>query len=83
VRRGTLAQLAQWAEAGVLGEVTVVLEGAAERTVALTGQELVRLVGVREQAGLSRKEAIAAVAAETGTVRREVYDAVVAAKHAP
>jgi 16S rRNA (cytidine1402-2'-O)-methyltransferase len=83
VRRGTLAQLARWAEAGVLGEVTVVLEGAAERTVALTGQELVRLVGVREQAGLSRKEAIAAVAAETGTVRREVYDAVVAAKHAP
>jgi 16S rRNA (cytidine1402-2'-O)-methyltransferase len=83
VRRGTLASLARWAEAGVLGEVTVVLAGAPERTVALTGGELVRLVGVREQAGLSRKEAVAAVAAETGTLRREVYDAVVAAKHAP
>ena len=83
VRRGTLGALAQWAQDGVRGEVTVVVEGAPERTVALTPAELVRLVGVREEAGLSRKEAIAAVAAETGTVRRDVYDAVVAAKQTP
>ncbi len=44
--------------------------------------ELVRLVGVREAAGLTRKEALAAVAAETGLPKREVYDAVVAAKRA-
>ena len=40
----------------------------------------VRLVGVREAAGLTRKEALAAVAAETGLPKRDVYDAVVAAK---
>ena len=38
---------------------------------------------MREQAGLSRKEAVVAVAAETGLPKRDVYDAVVAAKHAP
>ena len=80
VRRGTLAELADWASAGVLGEVTVVVEGAPEPTVELTADELVRQVIVRETAGLTRKEAIAAVAQETGVVRREVYDAVVRAK---
>ena len=39
-----------------------------------------RLVGVREQAGLTRKDAVAAVASETGLPKREVYDAVVSAK---
>ena len=82
VRRGTLAALASWAEGGVLGEVTVVLAGAPEQTVELTPAELVRLVGVREQAGLTRKEALAAVAVETGLPRRDVFDAVVAAKAA-
>ncbi len=80
VRRGRLADLAAWAEAGVLGEVTVVLAGAPEPTTELTPAELVRLVGVREQAGLTRKEALAAVAVETGVPRRDVFDAVVAAK---
>jgi 16S rRNA (cytidine1402-2'-O)-methyltransferase len=80
VRRGTLAELAGWASAGVLGEVTVVVEGAPEQSVELTADELVRQVGVRESAGLTRKEAIAAVAQETGVLRRDVYDAVVRAK---
>ena len=80
VRRGTLAELATWAEGGVLGEVTLVLAGAPERVAELTAEELVRLVGVREQAGLTRKEALAAVAVETGLPRRDVFDAVVAAK---
>jgi 16S rRNA (cytidine1402-2'-O)-methyltransferase len=80
VRRGSLAALADWASTGVLGEVTVVVEGAPEPAVELTQDELVREVGLREDAGLTRKEAIAAVAQETGVVRREVYDAVVRAK---
>jgi 16S rRNA (cytidine1402-2'-O)-methyltransferase len=80
VVRGTLPELAAWAEGGVRGEVTLVLEGATERAEELTPQELVRLVGVREQAGLTRKEALSAVAAETGLPKRVVYDAVVAAK---
>jgi 16S rRNA (cytidine1402-2'-O)-methyltransferase len=80
VRRGTLAELAAWAAPGVLGEITVVVEGAPEPTVELTADELVRQVAVREEAGLTRKEAVAAVAQETGVMRRDVYDAVVAAK---
>ena len=82
VRRGGLADLAAWAQDGVRGEVTVVVEGAAEPTVELTPSELVRLVGVREQAGLTRKEAVATVASENGLPKRDVYDAVVAAKAA-
>ena len=37
---------------------------------------------MREEAGERRKEAIAAVAAEAGLPKREVFDAVVAAKNA-
>jgi 16S rRNA (cytidine1402-2'-O)-methyltransferase len=82
VRRGTLADLAAWAADGVRGEVTVVLAGAAEAP-ELAADDLPAAVAVREQAGLSRKDAIAAVASESGRPRREVYDAVVAAKRQP
>ena len=81
VVRGTLAELLAWTADGVRGEVTLVLAGAAAASLAQTPDELVALVGVREAAGLTRKEAIAAAAAESGRPRREVYDAVVAAKH--
>ena len=80
VVRGTLPELVAWAADGVRGEVTLVLEGAPAPTVDLTPAELVRQVGVREAAGLTRKEAIVAVASETGLPRRDVYDAVVALK---
>ncbi|MCU1592317.1 MAG: hypothetical protein JWP11_3573 [Frankiales bacterium] len=80
VRRGSLAELAGWAAEGVRGEITVVVAGAPEANVELSADELVRQVGVREQAGLTRKEAVASVAQETGVARRDVYDAVVAAK---
>ncbi len=81
VVRGTLDELVVWAGAGVRGEVTLVLAGAAPSSVELTADELVRLVSVREAAGLTRKEALAAVASETGLPRSTVYDAMVAAKH--
>jgi 16S rRNA (cytidine1402-2'-O)-methyltransferase len=80
VRRGPLAELAAWAADGVRGEITVVVAGAADAAVELTADELVREVQVRELAGLTRKDAIAAVAQETGVPRRAVYDAVVQAK---
>jgi 16S rRNA (cytidine1402-2'-O)-methyltransferase len=80
VRRGSLAELAAWAADGVRGEITVVVAGAPEPEVELSGDELVRQVRVREAAGLTRKDAVAAVAQETGVPKREVYDAVVAAK---
>ncbi len=83
VKRGPLAELATWAAEGVRGEITVVVEGAPEPGPAdLDAAELVRRVRVREEAGERRKEAIAAVAAEAGVPKREVFDAVVAAKNA-
>ncbi|WP_460066534.1 16S rRNA (cytidine(1402)-2'-O)-methyltransferase [Streptomyces sp. YKOK-I1] len=83
VRRGPLGELAEWAAEGVRGEITVVVSGAPERgPEELDAAELVRRVRVREEAGERRKEAIAAVAAEAGLPKREVFDAVVAAKNA-
>jgi 16S rRNA (cytidine1402-2'-O)-methyltransferase len=82
VRRGPLGELARWAADGVRGEITVVVEGAPEPGPGdLEPAELVRRVAAREAAGERRKEAIAAVAAEAGVPKREVFDAVVAAKH--
>ncbi|WP_199548057.1 16S rRNA (cytidine(1402)-2'-O)-methyltransferase [Streptomyces sp. N35] len=82
VKRGGLGELAEWAAEGVRGEITVVVEGAPETVAELDADELVRRVQVREEAGERRKEAIAAVAAEAGLPKREVFDAVVAAKNA-
>ncbi|MEU6101753.1 16S rRNA (cytidine(1402)-2'-O)-methyltransferase [Streptomyces flaveolus] len=83
VRRGGLGELAAWAAEGVRGEITVVVEGAPDTGPEQVGaEELVRRVRVREEAGERRKEAIAAVAAAAGVPKREVFDAVVAAKHA-
>ncbi|MCX4534593.1 MULTISPECIES: 16S rRNA (cytidine(1402)-2'-O)-methyltransferase [unclassified Streptomyces] len=82
VKRGPLGDLAVWAAEGVRGEITVVVEGAAESAEELDAAELVRRVQVREEAGERRKEAIAAVAAAAGLPKRDVFDAVVAAKNA-
>ncbi|MBB1255336.1 16S rRNA (cytidine(1402)-2'-O)-methyltransferase [Streptomyces alkaliterrae] len=82
VRRGPLAELARWAADGVRGEITVVVSGAPETGPGeVDAAELVRRVAVRESAGERRKEAIAAVAKEAGLPKREVFDAVVAAKN--
>jgi 16S rRNA (cytidine1402-2'-O)-methyltransferase len=79
VRRGGLGELAGWAEDGVRGEVTVVVAGAAPARPD-EGADPARLVSVREEAGVPRKQAIAEVAAELGRPKREVYAAVVEAK---
>ncbi|WP_354642021.1 16S rRNA (cytidine(1402)-2'-O)-methyltransferase [Kitasatospora camelliae] len=84
VKRGPIGELATWAAAGVKGEITVVVAGAPPAAPEqLTPAELARRVAVREEAGERRKEAIAAVAAELGLPKREVFDAVVAAKNSP
>jgi 16S rRNA (cytidine1402-2'-O)-methyltransferase len=83
VKRGGLGELAAWAADGVRGEITVVVEGApAKSGEDLDPAELVRRVRVREEAGERRKEAIAAVATDSGLPKRVVFDAVVAAKNA-
>ena len=81
VKRGPIGELAAWAAEGVKGEITVVVAGAPPAAPReLTPAELARLVAVREEAGERRKEAIAAVAVELSVPKREVFDAVVAAK---
>ncbi|MGA5703859.1 16S rRNA (cytidine(1402)-2'-O)-methyltransferase [Peterkaempfera bronchialis] len=83
VKRGPLGELAAWAADGVRGEITVVVAGAPPaEPEQLDPAELARRVAAREAAGERRKEAIAAVAADAGLPKREVFDAVVAAKHA-
>jgi 16S rRNA (cytidine1402-2'-O)-methyltransferase len=79
IRRGTLAELAGWAEGGVLGEVTLVV-GGDPGGPRLTLEEAVAEVGRRAGGGQPRSEAIAAVARESGLRRRELYGAVVAAR---
>lgn len=80
IRRGPLAELVEHFSGVVRGEVTVVVEGAPAPVNDSTPTELARLVAVREATGEPRKEAIAGVARELGVPRRDVYDAVVAAK---
>jgi 16S rRNA (cytidine1402-2'-O)-methyltransferase len=86
VRRGTLAELAAWAAAGPLGEITIVVAGAQERArrgAAGAAPEIAAAaaaeVTARVRTGTSRKDAIAAVARERGLPRRAVYNAVVRA----
>jgi 16S rRNA (cytidine1402-2'-O)-methyltransferase len=79
VKRGTVAELAEWARGDVKGEITLVVGGATEKA-DLPAADLAARVNAREQAGESRKEAIAAVAQQAGVPKRAVFDAVVASK---
>jgi 16S rRNA (cytidine1402-2'-O)-methyltransferase len=76
VRRGGLADLAEWADAGVRGEVTVVVAGAPEPEAITDPATLLALVEAEEETGISRKQAIADVARRSGVPKRVVYDAV-------
>jgi 16S rRNA (cytidine1402-2'-O)-methyltransferase len=78
VRRGTLAELAAWAETGPLGEITIVVAGAPPRRAdpEQAAPEAAAAVAAREREGVPRKAAIAEVARELGLRKREVYDAV-------
>jgi 16S rRNA (cytidine1402-2'-O)-methyltransferase len=76
VRRGPLADLVRWAEAGVRGEVTIVLEGAAVPEPVTDPAALAALVAEEEETGATRKEAILDVARRSGVPKRVVYDAV-------
>jgi 16S rRNA (cytidine1402-2'-O)-methyltransferase len=81
VRRGGLGELADWAAGEVRGEITLVVAGAeADASDRAEPDALAAAVAEAEQAGASRKDAIAAVARVHGRPKREVFDAVVAAK---
>ena len=77
VRRGSLADLVEWAAEGVRGEVTIVVAGASSRAEVGSDPDSLRAAVVEEEAaGATRKEAIADVARRSGVPRREVYDVV-------
>jgi 16S rRNA (cytidine1402-2'-O)-methyltransferase len=83
IKRGSLSELAEWAADGVLGEITVVVGGATSAgtaAAAASTEDIAVKVRAAEQAGLTRKEAMASVASETGLPRRTVYDAMIKAK---
>jgi 16S rRNA (cytidine1402-2'-O)-methyltransferase len=80
VRRGTLAELADWAGGEVRGEITLVVAGAVAQAAEAAPADLVAEVAAREEAGQPRKEAIAEVARGRGLPKRTVFDAVVGAK---
>jgi 16S rRNA (cytidine1402-2'-O)-methyltransferase len=80
VKRGSLAFLAEWAADGVRGEITVVLSGAEPREVSVA--DLVSEVADRVSAGERLKTAAAEVAEAAGVSKKELYDAVLAARTA-
>jgi 16S rRNA (cytidine1402-2'-O)-methyltransferase len=77
VRRGGLGELAGWAHDGVRGEVTIVVSGAVSAgSIASDTESLLAAVAAEEEDGVSRKDAIRAVATRAGVPKRTVYDAV-------
>jgi 16S rRNA (cytidine1402-2'-O)-methyltransferase len=76
--RGTMKELFDWAaKTEVLGEITLVIEGATAGTAEKTADEMVARVREFEAAGMDRKSAIATVADEFELPKRTVYAAVV------
>lgn len=80
--RGNLAEIKSWASSKeILGEITIVISGAAEGAKEVSQQEIFDAVRKLEDVGMDRKEAIAAVSQELDLPKRDVFDAMVAAKN--
>jgi 16S rRNA (cytidine1402-2'-O)-methyltransferase len=76
VIRGPLADLAERAAGGVLGEITLVVHGAEQGASGIPVDAAVTMVRDRVRQGSSQKDAVAAVAAEHKLRRRDLYEAV-------
>lgn len=74
VKRGTLAELAAWAEDNARGEITVVIHGAAVKPVSL--DEAVKVATAKVADGAKLSHAVAETAQELGLRRKDVYQAV-------
>lgn len=79
VKRGTLAELTEWAGEGVRGEITVVIAGAP--AVIASEEDAVAQVLERVAAGERLKDAAGAVAEATGLRKKVLYDAALASKN--
>lgn len=80
VRRGGLGELAEWAADGVKGEITVVVEGASAIDETVDLASVVAQAEALAEAGARLKDACEQAAATTPFSRREVYEAVLAAR---
>jgi 16S rRNA (cytidine1402-2'-O)-methyltransferase len=81
--RASLGELLSWAQNNeVLGEITMVLQGAPRNSAEITSQGMVMRVKKFEAAGMDRKSAIATVAEEFSVAKRVVFAAMVDAKSA-
>lgn len=80
-RRGPLSQLADWAAAGVKGEIVVCVAGATPAALSLDAAVAEAVARVR--AGERAKEVAADLAPLAGASARELYAAIVAAKDRP
>jgi 16S rRNA (cytidine1402-2'-O)-methyltransferase len=78
-KRGTLAELAEWAAAGVRGELTVCVAGREQR-VQLDAEEAVRRVLAEVPSAVSHSASVAQVSVETGFPRKELYQLVLDAR---
>ena len=76
--RGPLAELAAWADAGVRGELVIVVEGAQAVEVAFPDAVTQVLELVRD--GVRLKDAAGEVSAQTGHSSRELYQAALAVR---
>ncbi len=81
VIRGSMQELKDWATGEIKGEITLVVAGS--ETTAGSGvslEKLVELAQERVAEGQSTKDAAAEIALTFGRTKREVYEAVIAAK---
>ncbi|MFC6715030.1 16S rRNA (cytidine(1402)-2'-O)-methyltransferase [Branchiibius cervicis] len=78
VRRGGLAELADWALEGARGEITVVVAGARGASVSV--EEVLPKVLTRAASGERLKDVCADIASATGLSKKALYDAAVAAR---
>jgi 16S rRNA (cytidine1402-2'-O)-methyltransferase len=76
IRRGALGELTEWAEAGVRGEIVIVVAGAEPANIPLDAA--LDQVAELTASGLRLKEACAQVADATGHSSRELYQGALA-----
>ncbi|WP_375399214.1 16S rRNA (cytidine(1402)-2'-O)-methyltransferase [uncultured Amnibacterium sp.] len=79
VRRGSAAELAEWAAGGVRGEIVVLVEGAPASVASL--EDGLAAVQRLLATGTGMKQAAAEVAEATGLAKHDLYEAALAAKH--
>jgi 16S rRNA (cytidine1402-2'-O)-methyltransferase len=78
-KRGTLAELADWAAAGVRGELTICVAGR-EQPALPDAETAVRQVLAEVQSAGSLSAAVGKVSAATGYPRKELYQLVLEAR---